>query len=131
MQKISTNKLDSVEGDELLLVAIAGVSPAEGDTAFSEVDDSAIGDGDSMGIPGKIVDHVLGPIHRWFRINDPLDLFQPQREAIKQAWRRKGFQVAAESELGAGESVSEQMKKLPPEHLRKHLHREEVLKPAT
>ena len=44
-----------------LLVAMGGVSPAEGDVAFVEGDQSVVGDGDAMGVAAEIAQHVFRP----------------------------------------------------------------------
>lgn len=37
-----------------LLVGVCGVSPAEGDVAFLKGDESAVGDGDAVGVAAEI-----------------------------------------------------------------------------
>ena len=74
MQQIAANELDSIEGHQLLLVSVSGVSPAERYATVGELNNATVGDGDSVRIPRKVLDDVLGPIQRWLRVDDPLDL---------------------------------------------------------
>jgi hypothetical protein len=48
-----------VDRQEPLLVGVRGVSPAEGDVALFEGDESAVGDGDAMGVPSEIAQRVF------------------------------------------------------------------------
>jgi hypothetical protein len=46
-------------GHEPLLVALSGVSPAEGDVAIGESNQSVVGDGDAVGVGAEIAQHVF------------------------------------------------------------------------
>jgi hypothetical protein len=114
-----------------LLVSISGVSPAERYSTIGELNDATVGDGDSVGIPRKVLDDVLGPIERWLRIDNPLDLLQVHCEAVERNLVGKRVRTSEESKLATGIGLSNKIEKLSTEHLSKHLHGKEVLEPAT
>src|SRR5215475_3781143 len=45
---------------------------AEGDAAFVESDETAVRDGDAMGVAGEIGEHRLGPGEGWLGIDEPV-----------------------------------------------------------
>ncbi len=64
------NKFHGVQGHGALLIAV-GVLPAESDFAVFEGLDASVGDGDSMGIAGKVVEYLGGPAERRFGVDAP------------------------------------------------------------
>ena len=49
------------------------VLPGEADLAVGERDQSAVGDGDAMGVAAEISQHLFGAAERWLGIDDPVD----------------------------------------------------------
>jgi len=66
------NKFHGVQGHGALLIAVGVVLPAEGDFAVVEGMDASIGDGDSMGVAGKVLEYLGGAAERWLGVDDPV-----------------------------------------------------------
>ncbi len=49
-----------------------GVSPAEGDVAPLQGDESAVGDGDAVGVSAEIAQRVFRSAEGWLGIDDPV-----------------------------------------------------------
>ena len=56
-----------------LAVLCAVVLPLEGDAALIEGDESAVGDGDAMGVSGEVGEHGFGSSEWSLGIDDPVD----------------------------------------------------------
>jgi hypothetical protein len=57
------------------------VFPAERDAGVVSCNEAAVGDGDTVGVPGKIAQHLLRSCERRLAIDDPLDAPQWSDEA--------------------------------------------------
>src|SRR4029453_3862041 len=55
----TTEELDGAEGHDALLALVGIVLPQEGDLALLEAHETAIGDGDAVGVAREIPQHVL------------------------------------------------------------------------
>jgi hypothetical protein len=55
-----------------LLVAVRGISPAEGDFAIGQSDEPAVGDGDAMSVSAEIAQHMLRSSEGPLGIDDPV-----------------------------------------------------------
>lgn len=85
MQEEASDEFLGVEGHRPLLTAVSIVAPMEGDLAVTNIDNSVVGDGDSMSIAPKIIQDFLGAAKRWLGIDDPFDLrewLQPLAEVF-------------------------------------------------
>ena len=51
---------------------MSGVSPAEGDVAVGERNQSVVGDGDTMGVGAEIAQHMFWPAEGRLGIDDPV-----------------------------------------------------------
>src|SRR6516165_10180388 len=59
MQQETANEIDGVQCHEFLLIGIGRVSPAECHLTISHLDQSPIGDRDTMRVTSQIPDYVL------------------------------------------------------------------------
>ena len=99
MEKESTKKLASVEGHDSPSVLVGVVLVAESDLAVVERDKTLIGDGDSMGIAGEVLEHPLGPTERGLGVNDPVLASKRIEPAFPCLGVFKLAEVAVETEL--------------------------------
>ncbi len=58
------------------------VLPTEGDLAWLDRDQAPVGDGDSMGVAGQVLENLLGTSERGFAIDHPVGLFKTLEIAI-------------------------------------------------
>ena len=56
------------------LAVLAIVLPGEADLPILEPDQTAVGDGDTVGVAGEIAEHLFGPGKRRLGEDDPVDL---------------------------------------------------------
>jgi hypothetical protein len=74
VKKEPTDEPDSIYRQLLALVVISTISISEGDQAIFDFHYSMVGDGYTVSVAAKIVQHLLGVIERRFGVNDPVFL---------------------------------------------------------
>ena len=57
---------------QLLLVAVCGIAPAEGDVAVFKSDQSVVGDGDAVGVGAEIAQGMFGTTEGTLGVDDPV-----------------------------------------------------------
>lgn len=72
MEQKSAQELIDFKSHEPLLVTVRGVSPAKGDVAVGESDQSAVGDGDAMSVSAEIAQHMLRSSEGPLGIDNPI-----------------------------------------------------------
>ena len=76
VQEKAAQELFDRQGHELLLVAMSGVSPAEGDVVIGESNQPVVGDGDAMGVSAEIAQRVFRPTEGPLGVDDPVMAIQ-------------------------------------------------------
>ena len=89
VQKEAADKLDGINGHDLLLVSVSRIAPAECDTAIGEGKDAAVRNGNTVRVAGKILDRVGRAGEGRFGVNHPFECLQVQREVIEGNSNRK------------------------------------------
>ena len=74
------------QGHEPLLVAVSGVSPAEGDVAIGESNQPVVGDGDAVGVGAEIAQHVFRSTEGRLGIDDPVLAEQHSEPGCEGPW---------------------------------------------
>ncbi len=72
MQQEAPQELVCRQAHQLLLVAMGGVAPTEGDVAIGKVDQSVVGDRDTMGVSTEIAKDMLRASEGALRVHDPV-----------------------------------------------------------
>jgi hypothetical protein len=75
-------KLDPVEGHGSLSALAGIVLVAERDLGVLERDQALIGDGDPVGVPGEVVEDLVGTAERRFGVDDPFFASQGVQPAV-------------------------------------------------
>ena len=121
MLQEAPQKLGGRERHRPLLVAVRVVLPAEGDALTVESQQTMIADGNTVGVPAQIAQHLASAAESWLGINDPVLPEQRAEKSPKQPGlfqRRVGGRklqfLLAESSL---EAVHELAPKHPAEDL--------------
>jgi hypothetical protein len=70
-QKAAQELLDR-QGQEALLVAVGGVSPAKGDLVTGQSQQAVVGDSDPMGVGAQVVEHIVRAPEWRFAVDDPV-----------------------------------------------------------
>jgi hypothetical protein len=72
VQQKAAQELIDGQRQQPLLVGMGGVSPAEGDVALFEGDESVVGDGDAVGVAAEITQRMFRSAEGWLGIDDPV-----------------------------------------------------------
>ena len=72
VEKEPAKKLEGVEAHGSLNALVRVVLVAESDHAVVEGDQPLIGDGDTMGVSGEVLEHLLGTTERGLGVNHPV-----------------------------------------------------------
>ena len=107
------------------MLAFRGVSPTEGDVALLKGDESAVGDGDAVGVAAEIAQRVLRSAEGWLGIDNPVVAEQGSEPCGEASWFRKWREVTVELELVVVEGGLQSGDKLAAKDMAEHLHREE------
>lgn len=119
VEKKAASELRGIESHGSLLIPSSIVLPLKGDLAVLDVEQSVVGDGDTMGIACEVVKDVLGSAEWWFGVDHPVvapGLSEKSLEGEGVAKRSEGA-VELERPLlkGLGEFLEEESSKEPGE----------------
>jgi hypothetical protein len=70
VEQETAEELGNVEGHQSVAVAARPVSPAKGHAVVVEGDESAVGDGDAVGVAAEVAQHLLGAGEGRFAVDD-------------------------------------------------------------
>jgi hypothetical protein len=118
-QEAAQELIDS-QSHEPFLVAVGGVTPAEGDVARGESDQSAVGDCDTMGVRAEIAQHVFRTTEWALGVNNPVVAEEHPQPGSEGARLSQGQQAVVELQLPSMKSVAEAGDELTSEHTAKH-----------
>jgi hypothetical protein len=79
------------KGHQALLVAVSGVSPAEGDLATLQGDEAMVGDGDTMRVAAQVTENVFRATEGRFAVDHPILPEQWAEEGGKSLRFRQKF----------------------------------------
>ena len=86
VEQKASQELVHGQGHEALLIAVGGVSPAEGDLVASQGNEAMVGDGHTMGVSAQVVEDILGAPERRLAINDPVPAEEWTQEGSESFW---------------------------------------------
>lgn len=72
VEQKAADKLLSVEGCGLLLIAVFAIAVAQGDLAVFDIEDTIVGERHTVSVAAEIVENGLGRPERLFRVDDPV-----------------------------------------------------------
>jgi len=72
MEQEASQELIYSQSHEPLLVAMRGITPAEGDVAIGESDQPGVRDGDAMGVCAEIMQHMFWSAEGLLGIDNPV-----------------------------------------------------------
>jgi len=93
------------QGHEALLVAVGGVSPAEGDFLARPGHEAMVGDSDAMGVGAQVVEYILGAPEGRFAVDDPVPAEEWAQEGGESFRCGQRLQLAMEAQLALGEGA--------------------------
>lgn len=71
VEQKASQELVHGQGHEALLVAVGGVSPAEGDLVARQGNETMVGDSHPMSVGAQVVEDILGAPEGRFAVDDP------------------------------------------------------------
>src|ERR1700712_162990 len=130
MDQEAANELISIQGHDLLAVAIPIIFPAEPDLAVVHGHQAVVGDGDAMGISPDIVEDLRRPGERPLRVDNPIG-FPGRRQVTLECGGLMQVAVRGEEvQLSSAEGLFQVVQKPAPEHLRQHPDWQKETRPA-
>lgn len=83
MKEEPSDELIGLESHSLLFIPIGIVTPAEGDSAVLDFEDTVIADSDSVGVSAKVLKDTLGSVKRRFAVDNPFFMIELYSECLK------------------------------------------------
>jgi hypothetical protein len=108
------------QSHQALLVAVPGVSPAEGDLVVLKGDQTVIGDGHAVGVAAEITENLLGTAEGRLAVDYPVPLKERAKEGSEGLAFRQRLEIAVETQSAVGKSRSESLDKLAAEDSPQH-----------
>src|ERR1700693_3949133 len=103
MQQETSQELLRGERHHPLLITVGIIFPAEGNLVLLEGHETMVGDGDTMGVAGKIAQHMVGTSEGWFGIDDPVLTEQGTQEGAEGWLAFEGLKGSSERKLSLAE----------------------------
>ena len=85
----ATDELNRIEAHDLDAVVVSGVAPFKTHLSVVQVQEPAIGDGNTMGVACQVLQDMLGTAERRLGIDDPLLSAQRGDHCVEWAWLRE------------------------------------------
>lgn len=117
MKQEPADELDRVERQELLLIPVGRVSPAEGHVAIVHIEQAAIGDGHPVRIASQVLEDMLGIAEGRLGIDHPVQSLELSEESIEGSRLLPSSECAAKPEFVSAIGAAEQHQELAPKHL--------------
>lgn len=133
MQQETPDELVRIKAHDLLAFpAVATVIlPSEGYVAVIDLDDAAVGDGDTMGVPTEIGQHLVRAAEWWLRVNDPFDAASTRDMAGEGLVVVEMTEFVGEAKFTVSEGSGKGVQKEPPKQARQHAHGQKEARPAS
>lgn len=107
------------------------ILPSEGNVAVIDIDNTAVGDGNTMGVAAEIGKHLVRSAERWLRIDDPFDAASTREMAGERVVVVEIGEFVGEAKFTVSEGFGKSRQKEPPKQARQHAHRQKEAGPAS
>src|SRR6266849_2764316 len=131
MEEEAADELVGSQGDHFWLAGMAIVFPAETDTVVGEGEQTAVGDGDAVGVASEGGEHLLEAAEWGFGIDDPVGAAQWGKAAGEGIGVVEGSQIGEEGERAGVESGLEAIEEQPAEEPGEDAHGQEKARTAS
>jgi hypothetical protein len=125
VEQETTQELLDGKCHQALLVAVRGVSPAEGDLAIFQADQAVIGDRDPVSVAAEITKNLFRTPEGRFAIDHPVLTEERAEEGSESLGLGQELEIPIELELALGEGPTESGDELTPKHATEHFDRKE------
>jgi hypothetical protein len=113
-QEAAQELLDG-ESHQALLVAVCGISPAEGDLVPRKGDQAMIGDRHAVGVAAEITENVFGTTEGWLAVDHPVLTEEGTEERSEHFRFCQKLEIPVEAQLTVVEGPFESGDKLATE----------------
>ena len=103
MEQEAAQELVDRQSHQPLLVAVSGISPAEGDVTVGESNEPVVGDSDAMGIAAEIAQRMFRAAEGSLGVNDPVMTEQQPKPGCEGSRFGEWDEMAVELELALAE----------------------------
>lgn len=83
----ATDELNRIEAHHLDAVVVSGVAPLKTHLPVVQVQEPAIGEGNTMSVACQVLEHILRAAERCLGIDDPFLMAQRGEHCVERAWR--------------------------------------------
>ena len=97
MQQEAAQKLICCDGHQLLFAAVGVILPAERYLSSGEADQTMVGDGDTVGVAGQVMKHVLRTAERRLRVHHPVLTEKRSKKRTEGSFVRKWLKAAGKN----------------------------------
>ena len=94
MEQEPARELSGLQGHAAVDCPPSMVLPTKGDATFFQAEESAIGDGDAMGVAGQVFEDLLGTPEGRFGVNSPFGATQLGPQSSPGDWAGGGLKVS-------------------------------------
>src|SRR5215467_2838531 len=108
VQQETTDELNRIEAHDLDAVFVSGIPPAEPHLSIPQAEQSAIGDGNPVGVACQVLQHVVGTTERWLGIDHPLFAAQPREHGVEACGVSQRSQSSRKAQLLVSVSLLEE-----------------------
>jgi hypothetical protein len=130
MEQKTAQEFIGLQSHAASLVAMGVVSPTEGDLAFGHGQKPGVGDGDAVGIAGKVGEDLGGSGKGSLGIDDPVRFGSSAQESGKGGRGLERSELAGESELVFFKSWLEASQELSPKDPTENFDRQKEFRSA-
>ena len=130
MEEEAADEFVRLEDHGLLPTAMAVILPFERNGFIVAGKETAVGDGDAMGVTGEIAQHLFGPGEGSLGVNHPVDLTRRAEMVGKSFCIRKRRQIGEEFEIIGLVGGNEKLQEQAAEQTREHAYGQEEAGPA-
>ena len=120
MQQEAAQELIDRQGHEPFLVAMGGISPAEGNVAIGESDQPGVRDGDAMSVSAEIAQHMFRSAEGRLGVDDPVLAEQYAQPCVERARFGQRQQAAVELKITPLKCVAKSFDELTAEDTAEH-----------
>ena len=125
MEKKSAQEFVERQPHEPFFVLVRRVPPTESDQTICQVHQAVVGNGHSVGVGAKVVQHMLSPAERAFAIDHPLGAEQPAQHRREGGRRLQVRERPVETEFSLAVEFAKTLHKLTSEYTAQDFDRQE------
>ena len=125
MQEKTAKELLRREGHQFLFASMRIIFPAERNVAIGNMRDAVVGDSDTVGVAGQVLQNVLRSAKGSLGVNHPILTEQGAQESMERCCLTAVFQAAREQQLAVLKGIPQAGHELAAKDAAQYLDRQE------